>query len=162
MNTKKKSLGKRIWENIVADYILIFAVIVLIIILSLMVEQFLTMTNIMNVLRQMSMVAIIAVGIFFVMVGGGIDISVGSIVGLITVVMATGISKMGINPVVVIFISLAVGALCGAFKRTADSKDRRAGVNRYSWHYGSHKRSAIRIYQRVYRWFGRGVDKVYR
>ena len=115
MNTKKKSLGKRIWENIVADYILIFAVIVLIIILSLMVEQFLTMTNIMNVLRQMSMVAIIAVGIFFVMVGGGIDISVGSIVGLITVVMATGISKMGINPVVVIFISLAVGALCGAF-----------------------------------------------
>lgn len=115
MITKRKNWGKRLYESIMSDYILVFAVIILVVILSLLVEQFFTITNIMNVLRQMSMVAILAVGIFFVMVGGGIDISVGSIVGLITVVMATGISKMGINPWIVIIASLLTGAICGAF-----------------------------------------------
>ena len=114
MDYKKRNLGKRIMESILSDYIIIFAIIILIVILSFLTEQFLTTTNIMNVLRQMSMVAIIAVGIYFVMVGGGIDISVGSIVGLVTVVMATGISKMGMNPWLVILISLCAGALCGA------------------------------------------------
>ncbi len=114
---KDQSTGKRVmksvWESIVNDYIMVFAVLFLIIVLSFMSDTFLSVTNILNVLRQMSMVAILAVGMFFVMVGGGIDISVGSLVGLTSIVTAAALTNWNLHPAVAILLALAVGAFCG-------------------------------------------------
>ncbi len=115
MKTKQttKDFLRRIWQSLVNDYIMIFAVLFLVLVLSLMSDTFLSLTNLMNVLRQMSMVAILAVGMFFVMVGGGIDISVGSLVGLSSIVVAAGLTSWGLHPAVAIALAVGVGALCG-------------------------------------------------
>ena len=111
--TTGKRVMKSVWESIVNDYIMVFAVLFLIIVLSFLSDTFLSVTNILNVLRQMSMVAILAVGMFFVMVGGGIDISVGSLVGLTSIVTAAALTNWNLHPAVAILLSLAVGAFCG-------------------------------------------------
>jgi len=121
-HTNSKNIFKSILETIINDYIIIFAVILLVIVLSFMTESFMTVTNIMNVLRQMSMVAILAVGMFFVMVGGGIDISVGSLVGLTSIVTAAALTNWNLHPAVAILLSLAVGAFCGLINGTFVAK----------------------------------------
>jgi len=65
------------------------ALIVLILVLTFTTDSFLTQTNLFNVSRAMSFIAIAAVGELFVIIAGGIDISVGSIMGLSGVVTAT-------------------------------------------------------------------------
>ena len=51
--------------------------------------HFLTVSNLLNVLEQTSINAVIAVGMTFVILSGGIDLSVGSVLALAGVVMAT-------------------------------------------------------------------------
>lgn len=65
------------------------ALVVLILVLTFTTDSFLTQTNLFNVSRAMSFIAIAAVGELFVIIAGGIDISVGSIMGLSGVVTAT-------------------------------------------------------------------------
>lgn len=100
-------------KYISSEYVIIYAVIGLSIILSLASDTFLSTGNIMNVLRQTSMIAILAAGIFFVMVGGGIDISIGSLVGLTGIAFAGSIVKWGWNPVPAFILAIVIGCLAG-------------------------------------------------
>jgi ribose/xylose/arabinose/galactoside ABC-type transport system permease subunit len=108
-----KNTIKNLWENLVRNYIMVFVVIVLFFILAMVSDAFLSETNLFNVLRQMSMVAILAVGSFFVLAGGGVDISVGSLVGLTSVVVAASLSNWNLSPFVAIILALLVGAVFG-------------------------------------------------
>ena len=63
--------------------------IALIIAAGLASEHFWTIENIMNVIRAASLIGIIAIGMNVVMIGGGIDLSVGSVVALTGAVAAT-------------------------------------------------------------------------
>ena len=76
---------------------ILIAIIVAFIFLSLISPYFLSVSNILNVARQISMIAIIAVGMGCVIISGEIDLSVGSTFGLSAVLLASMI-KWGINP----------------------------------------------------------------
>jgi ribose/xylose/arabinose/galactoside ABC-type transport system permease subunit len=85
--------------------------IVLIIISALLSPHFLTADNIFNVFRQWTMVGLIAVGLTFVIISGGIDLSGGSILALSAVVGAVVAPHIGTFGMV--GVVLLVGAVCG-------------------------------------------------
>jgi ribose/xylose/arabinose/galactoside ABC-type transport system permease subunit len=100
-------------QDYLSKYGIYIAFILMCIILSISSSAFLTVNNILNVLRQISINGIIAIGMTFVIITGGIDLSVGSIIGLAAVVAAS-FAHPGDYPVVVpIVIGLLVGLLCG-------------------------------------------------
>jgi ribose/xylose/arabinose/galactoside ABC-type transport system permease subunit len=113
MELQAKESGARI-RRALGEYMIIYAVIILIAVLSITSRSFLSVNNLMNVMRQTSMIAIIAVGIYFIMVGGGIDISVGSLVGLTGIVFSAGIVTLGWNPLLAALIALVIGGAAGA------------------------------------------------
>ena len=92
-------------------------VIALAIIFSLINPRFATLTNLANVLTQASHYIVIAVAMTFVITNAGIDLSVGSVLALVTVVGFAFI-KDGMNPVLAVAIMFAMGALIGAFTGT--------------------------------------------
>lgn len=85
--------------------------ILLVIIFSVSADGFADATNIINVLRQTSMLGIVVIGMSIVILTGGIDLSVGSVVALSTVLVA-GLA-MHYPPIVGINVALIVGALIG-------------------------------------------------
>lgn len=87
--------------------------LVIAILLALLAPRFLTLANLTNVLRQTSLNAIIAVGMTFVILTGGIDLSVGSIFAFASAITA-GMLIGGTNVVLAVAAGLAVGALSGA------------------------------------------------
>lgn len=107
------SLAKRFWRSLVTDYGIIFVVIALFIILTILTDKFLSFGNIMNVLRQVSMIAIIAIGAFYTMVGGGIDISLGTMVGFTGIMFAIAVTNWGLPIGVAILFILILGGMCG-------------------------------------------------
>lgn len=93
---------------------LLALLVLLWVILSLSTSSFASANNISNLLRQGSMIAILAVGQTFVIITGGIDLSVGAVVGFATVVAAMLINA-GIPVFLAILITLLVGVAIGLF-----------------------------------------------
>jgi ribose transport system permease protein len=91
-----------------------FIFISLCILLSLLSENFLTLSNLLNVALQTSIVAITAVGMTFTMLTAGIDLSVGSIVALSSALSAGLIIKQGLPIYPAMALALAAGAGLGA------------------------------------------------
>jgi erythritol transport system permease protein len=98
------------------------ALIVLIIIFSLLSDSFLTLGNVITMTKHVAMNAILAIGMLFVILKGGIDLSVGSTVGLSGVVAGVLLQGLQINSLnvilypavwVVVLCSLLVGTLVG-------------------------------------------------
>jgi ribose transport system permease protein len=83
-------------------------------ILAFATPNFLTTRNIPNLLRQGSMIAILALGETFAIITGGIDLSVGAIAGFTTVVIALLI-QAGVPVWLAIVITLLVGLVIGIF-----------------------------------------------
>jgi len=81
-------------------------------ILSMINSDFLTVSNIFNVLRQVSINALIAYGMTFVILTGGIDLSVGSIIALSSA-FAAGMMASGTNSWLAIGIGVLAGTLMG-------------------------------------------------
>jgi ribose/xylose/arabinose/galactoside ABC-type transport system permease subunit len=80
--------------------------------LWILTPHFLTVSNLVNVVEQTSINAIVAVGMTFVILSGGIDLSVGSIVALAGVVLGTALQ--GGQPLpVALTLALAAGVACG-------------------------------------------------
>ena len=98
---------KKIWSNKPLIGLIIFAVIV-----SILNPRFLTHANILNVLRQTSINSIIAIGMTLVILTGGIDLSVGSILAFCGAVMAS-LLNAGYNPLLAFVITLALGLIFG-------------------------------------------------
>ena len=95
------------------------ALILLIILFSIFAPRFASVTNLTNIFTQISINTVIAVGMTFVILLGGIDLSVGSVLALATVVAGQIITK-GIWPVPIAIVlavlaAVGVGAACGLF-----------------------------------------------
>ncbi|WP_018247411.1 ABC transporter permease [Orenia marismortui] len=84
----------------------------LIIVMSFLSEYFLTVHNLMNVTRQVSINAVLALGMTFVILTGGIDLSVGSVLALSSVITA-GLMSSGMNIALVLIVGIGVGTLLG-------------------------------------------------
>ncbi|MEH6728148.1 MAG: ABC transporter permease [Hyphomicrobiales bacterium] len=80
--------------------------------ISLMSPYFLTVGNFTNLLKQVSIVAILAAGQSIVIIAGGIDLSVGSILALSAVTIGT-LVHAGVDPLVATIAGLFVGTLAG-------------------------------------------------
>jgi ribose transport system permease protein len=87
------------------------ALIVLIIIAAIRYPVFRTWTNIYNLLRQNSMIGLIAVAMTMVVLTGGIDLSVGAICSMISVISAA--LSITENPVVILLLPLLIGTVFG-------------------------------------------------
>ena len=100
--------------NILFGLTLLALLVLLWIILAVATPSFASTNNIANLLRQGSMIAILAVGQTFVIITGGIDLSVGAIVGFATVTTAMMINA-GFPVWIAIAATLAVGLAIGVF-----------------------------------------------
>ncbi|MDA0857177.1 MAG: ABC transporter permease [Proteobacteria bacterium] len=89
-------------------------VILLAVIFSFINPKFATTTNLLNILTQASYYIILAVGMTFVIAAAGIDLSVGSLLALITVINFELI-KGGLNPVIGVILMFLMGGILGAF-----------------------------------------------
>lgn len=88
--------------------------VVLVIVASFWSDVFLTERNIVNVLRQVAAgTGIMAVGMLFVILTGGIDLSVGSIAALGSVLVAVFIAQMGFGTFGSVALTILAGAACG-------------------------------------------------
>jgi ABC-type xylose transport system permease subunit len=87
------TMGKRF--NIVGQIPLI-TLAVLCVVTALLTNRFLSPLNLTNILVQSSIMAVIAIGMTFVIIGGGFDLSVGSTVALAGCIAAMTMEKFGI------------------------------------------------------------------
>lgn len=109
MKSKKKNTFLR--ENVA----IIGGLLVLCIFLSFMSDSFLTQSNLMSLLRQMTNNVFLTLGVMMCIIIGGIDISVGSVFALGGTVAAGMIAHYNMPIAAAILIGLLAGALCGAF-----------------------------------------------
>lgn len=96
------------------ELILLFFFIGLMIIMSILAPSFLTVDNLLSVTQQMSEFGILALGVTVIIITAGIDLSVGSIAGLTTIVIAMTYGASG-NLALAVILGIVTGALCGAF-----------------------------------------------
>lgn len=87
--------------------------VLLIIFFSSATSNFLTGGNLLNVLRQNAATGIICLGMTIVMLTGGIDLSVGAIVGITSVICSYCMVNMGLDMYVSMFIALMAGVIAG-------------------------------------------------
>lgn len=102
-------------KQFVKKYAIYLVLLALIIIFSIASPQFLRVSNIVNVVRQASMLGIASVGMIFVMIIGGIDLSVGSMVTFVNIIVAYFMVNMGMNPVLASLVGIGASTLIGFF-----------------------------------------------
>lgn len=96
-----------------------FAVLALLLVAaSVLFDRFLTPLNFANILRGNAALGVLAVGMTFVILSGGIDLSVGTVMGFSTILLARLIAVDGLSPLVAVPIVLAVGCGFGALLGT--------------------------------------------
>jgi ribose transport system permease protein len=79
-------------------------------------ERFASVDNLLTILRLAAVIGVVSIGMTFVIIGGGIDLSVGAIVALSSVwatTLATQAMAADLHWVVMVFTALLVGAVCG-------------------------------------------------
>ncbi len=114
--TNEKTLNKS--KTFIKNNTMLIFLIILFVLCMLFVPRFADGGNIMNVLIQISINALIACGMTFVILSDGIDLSVGSVAALAGVVGASAIklfpeAGIGLSMVVILAISLLIGGICG-------------------------------------------------
>jgi ribose/xylose/arabinose/galactoside ABC-type transport system permease subunit len=112
---------KRLFHSQV--FLLTLVIVVIVVVVSFLNPNFFSVSNFKNILVQISIVSIMAVGAGFVIISGGLDISVGSMTSLLAVVGAKLIaSGHGVGVSVLITIAAAVG--CGLVNGVLAAKTR--------------------------------------
>ncbi len=86
----------------------------MVIVMSFLSEHFLTLPNILNIIRQVSIMGIIAVGMTFVILSQGIDLSVGSLLAF-TGAVSAGVLSGGYSIFLAVLAGLGAGAALGLF-----------------------------------------------
>jgi len=104
-------------QRIAREYGIYLAFVILVVALSFANKYFLTQGNISNVLLQTSINGVLAFGMTFVIITGGIDLSVGSVVALAGIVSASFATTMSVAAApggpYPVFVALIVGVLVG-------------------------------------------------
>lgn len=117
------SLKSKDWKKIISKNKPVIVLLILLISMSLLRDRFLTWSNIITVLRQTSINAVIATGMTFAILIGGIDLSVGSVLAISGAIAATLVAS-GMNIILVILITLLIGLIIGLLNGLLISKGR--------------------------------------
>ena len=97
------------------ETILFFILIAGVILMSFQSDVFLTPANLLNQGRLATEIALIALPMTLIIITGGIDLSVGSIVGLGAIMLGVAWHNWGLPLEVAILVAIGVGTLCGLF-----------------------------------------------
>ena len=100
-------------RNLLHRFGLLFVILLVGLGLTLTTETFLSVANLTNVARQVSINGILAVGVTFVLLTAGVDLSLGSVVALSGVACATFAHPGDHSVIVPIAVGLLTGAACG-------------------------------------------------
>lgn len=111
--------AKLSFANLYSTYGVFFILVIEFLIFSLASKSFLTLGNILSVGRQMSFTGIAAIGMTLVMLTGGIDISVGSMLAMASVLCAKLSADVGLPLWIAVVITLLIGALFGLINGAA-------------------------------------------
>ena len=111
--THKTEHQKVHWVKKLVDYGPEISLFTLCLFLSLFTENFFSFRNLLNVLDQLTVLGIMALGMTAVIVIGGIDLSVGSVLALSMMVMGWLSNVIGVPMPFCIVAALIVGGLCG-------------------------------------------------
>ena len=90
-------------------------VLLLWLVFALTTDNFVSMRNTLQLLKESAFVGLLAVGMCFVMVGGGIDLSVGGIVCVVAILCSRISFISGIPGIIVLLCGVIIGALIGSF-----------------------------------------------
>jgi ribose transport system permease protein len=94
---------------------ILVAAVGIFLILAIVEPAFLSQSNLLNVVRQISLLGIVAVGMTYVFISGELDLSVGSMYGLLAMVMAYLSIREGLSPLVAAALVVALGTTIGLF-----------------------------------------------
>lgn len=111
--------AKLSFANLYSTYGVFFILVIEFLIFSLASKSFLTLGNILSVGRQMSFTGIAPIGMTLVMLTGGIDISVGSMLAMAGVLCAKLSADVGLPLWIAVVITLLIGALFGLINGAA-------------------------------------------
>lgn len=114
----------REWFNeFIKKYAIVFIFLAMVVGLTLLSDAFLQPRNLLNVVRQISVMGLIAIGVTMIIITTGIDLSSGSVAALAAVIAASLAQRpdwenakypgLELPLIVPILAALAVGALCG-------------------------------------------------
>ena len=99
--------------NQIKDKAIWVVLIVLAIVFTAANPRFISPSNLLTLLRQVSMYGIASIGMTFVILLGDIDLSIGTIISFVNIICAYMMVNMGINPVVAVIISIIAATLIG-------------------------------------------------
>jgi len=101
--------------KLLRDQGILIAFLLLVIALAFASDRFLTANNLLGVIRQVSILGTLALGVTFVVIGGNLDLSVGSMLSLTTVLVVDLHDKIGPGPAILItiLVALVIGAING-------------------------------------------------
>lgn len=105
-------MNKKKIINQINVYRSVMILLIICIVAAILSPNFLSVTNLFNVVKQITVAGIVGCGMTFVILTGGIDLSVGSILGL-SGVMAAGVLASTGNVVLAILTALGIGLVCG-------------------------------------------------
>lgn len=120
MNKVKKTINRKHdidWSS--AGIVLVL--LVMCVFFSVTTNSFFSANNFANIARQISIVGICAVGMTMVIITGGIDLSIGSLIGISSVTAATLLSN-GVPIFLAVIITLSLGVLVGIINATFINK----------------------------------------
>lgn len=95
------------------EYAVWIMLVVLVAVFSLAVPNFATTGNMVTILRQVANIGILSVGMTFVLISGGIDLSIGNQMGLVGVIAALLMVQYNVSPVLACLVGLVVGVVVG-------------------------------------------------
>lgn len=105
-------------KQIFKKFSTLFILIVLVVVFSAASPNFLRVDNLLNVLRQVAVIGILAAGMTYVIISGGMDLTVGAYLGLSGVIIAKLMSDGGVSAPLAVLLTMAaltvVGVITGA------------------------------------------------
>ena len=113
----KSALGARDLTSIARDYGMHFALAILVIAFFIVSPDFRTVPNLLNVLNQSAVIGIVSIGMTFVILTAGIDLSVGSLLALTSLTSGVFAVQSGASPgmaVLALLVPIGVGLIGGA------------------------------------------------
>ncbi|MBF2735350.1 MAG: ABC transporter permease [Betaproteobacteria bacterium AqS2] len=99
----------------VHEKILALMLIIALTVLSMLTDKFMTVANILNQGRLIAEIGLVALPMTLIIVTGGIDLAVGSVLGLCAIVLGLAWKSLGLPLGAAMAVAVAVGALAGCF-----------------------------------------------
>lgn len=107
--TKFKTKSRMLMNELGA----LIALIMLCVVMTLLSPSFLTTVNLLNILMQISVISIIAIGMTFVILMGGIDLSVGSVMAFSGLLLGLMMKNLNVSIPIAILLCMMAGTIIG-------------------------------------------------